>query len=44
MPSNQECPFASGWHIYWINPGAAGEPPECDIVADRRWHLVPFGA
>jgi thiol:disulfide interchange protein/DsbC/DsbD-like thiol-disulfide interchange protein len=23
--------LAKGWHIYWINPGAAGEPPQLDI-------------
>lgn len=24
--------LAKGWHIYWINPGAAGEPPELDLT------------
>jgi thiol:disulfide interchange protein/DsbC/DsbD-like thiol-disulfide interchange protein len=23
--------IAKGWHIYWINPGAAGEPPQLDL-------------
>ena len=23
--------LAKGWHIYWTNPGAAGEPPELDL-------------
>lgn len=23
--------LAKGWHIYWINPGAAGEPPQLDL-------------
>jgi thiol:disulfide interchange protein DsbD len=23
--------LAKGWHIYWINPGAAGEPPRLDL-------------
>lgn len=24
--------LAKGWHIYWINPGAAGEPPQLDLT------------
>ena len=24
--------LAKGWHIYWTNPGAAGEPPELDLT------------
>jgi thiol:disulfide interchange protein/DsbC/DsbD-like thiol-disulfide interchange protein len=24
--------LAQGWHIYWINPGAAGEPPQLDLT------------
>jgi thiol:disulfide interchange protein/DsbC/DsbD-like thiol-disulfide interchange protein len=24
--------LAPGWHIYWINPGAAGEPPQLDLT------------
>ncbi len=23
--------LAKGWHIYWKNPGAAGEPPQLDL-------------
>lgn len=23
--------LTKGWHIYWVNPGAAGEPPELDL-------------
>jgi DsbC/DsbD-like thiol-disulfide interchange protein len=25
----------SGWHIYWVNPGDAGDPPHIE------WHLPP---
>lgn len=25
----------SGWHIYWVNPGDAGDPPQVE------WHLPP---
>ncbi|MBV9753789.1 MAG: thioredoxin family protein [Hyphomicrobiales bacterium] len=24
--------LAEGWHIYWINPGEAGEPPRIDLT------------
>lgn len=24
--------LAPGWHIYWINPGDAGEPPRLDLI------------
>ncbi len=24
--------LTKGWHIYWVNPGAAGEPPELDLT------------
>jgi len=24
--------LAKGWHIYWVNPGSAGEPPELDLT------------
>ena len=24
--------LAKGWHIYWSNPGAAGEPPKLDLT------------
>ena len=24
--------LAKGWHIYWLNPGEAGEPPHLDIA------------
>jgi thiol:disulfide interchange protein/DsbC/DsbD-like thiol-disulfide interchange protein len=24
--------LAEGWHIYWSNPGSAGQPPEVDFV------------
>ena len=24
--------LAKGWHIYWSNPGSAGQPPEVDFV------------
>ena len=24
--------LAKGWHIYWTNPGAAGEPPRLDLA------------
>ena len=27
--------LTKGWHIYWINPGAAGEPPELDLSLPR---------
>jgi thiol:disulfide interchange protein/DsbC/DsbD-like thiol-disulfide interchange protein len=23
--------LAKGWHIYWVNPGTAGEPPQLDL-------------
>jgi thiol:disulfide interchange protein/DsbC/DsbD-like thiol-disulfide interchange protein len=36
--------LAKGWHIYWTNPGAAGEPPELDLdlpegakASDMTW-------
>jgi DsbC/DsbD-like thiol-disulfide interchange protein len=29
--------LAKGWHIYWVNPGDAGEPPHLDL-------LLPQGA
>ncbi|MBV9567893.1 MAG: thioredoxin family protein [Hyphomicrobiales bacterium] len=24
--------LAKGWHIYWVNPGEAGEPPHLDLA------------
>ncbi|MBV9430792.1 MAG: thioredoxin family protein [Hyphomicrobiales bacterium] len=24
--------LAKGWHIYWVNPGEAGEPPRIDLA------------
>ena len=24
--------LAKGWHIYWLNPGDAGEPPHLDLT------------
>ena len=27
--------LAQGWHIYWINPGAAGEPPQLDLTLPK---------
>jgi thiol:disulfide interchange protein/DsbC/DsbD-like thiol-disulfide interchange protein len=24
--------LAPGWHIYWVNPGVAGEPPQLDLT------------
>jgi thiol:disulfide interchange protein DsbD len=24
--------MAKGWHIYWLNPGDAGEPPQLDLT------------
>ncbi len=36
--------LAKGWHIYWTNPGAAGEPPQLDLslpegakASDMAW-------
>lgn len=27
--------LAKGWHIYWSNPGGAGQPPELDLTLPR---------
>ena len=27
--------LAKGWHIYWSNPGSAGQPPEVDFVLPK---------
>jgi len=27
--------LAKGWHIYWVNPGDAGEPPHLDLTLPR---------
>jgi thiol:disulfide interchange protein/DsbC/DsbD-like thiol-disulfide interchange protein len=27
--------LAKGWHIYWVNPGDAGEPPQLDLTLPR---------
>ncbi len=36
--------FSPGWHIYWMNPGDAGQPPRIELhapggsrVSDLRW-------
>ena len=32
--------LAKGWHIYWTNPGAAGEPPQLDLGSAGRRQSV----
>lgn len=27
------CRFQPGWHIYWLNPGDAGQPPRIEVFA-----------
>lgn len=45
--------MAPGWHVYWRNPGDAGQPPEMTLQLPEGWtagelqfpapHRIPFG-
>ena len=34
--------LAKGWHIYWINPGDAGEPPHLDLTLPQGATASPI--
>lgn len=39
FPVAVEFTIAKGWHLYWLNPGDAGSPPEVKWTLPKGWSI-----